>query len=514
MMSGLRRKAVSTSVGPGKRVKKTVNLAWNDENDEIDSDNEAFDDQHGGASSDSEEEETVDAKKVRLAREYLEKIEAQDDESSSSEEEEEESSEYDRVGRKLQRDRLKRQGMYERTVAKTVANDIALMQKDIYVQAPATAQEEAKEWVASGNVKYLRGHDLTPTCVALQANGERALSGSKDNSVILWDVENCKRITNVCNQWKSTDMEDPRGNGEVLSIACSDDGRYAAIGRRDATVSIFDVRLSGKKQSTSLVTLFKGHKGPVTSLSFRTQSLQLFSGSEDRCIRHYNLEQMAYIETLYGHQAAVTDIDCHLKERPISVSMDRTARAWKLAEDTHLIYRGSSKVSWADCVSLVKDDWFVTGHQDGNLCLWMTEKKKAVETVGFAHGQNGAVARGIHSICGFKGSDLVATGSNDGYLRLWKTLTGSTKEDRGIEALSRVPLHGFINDIAIGPKARFCVAAVGQEPRLGRWDRVSKAKNRFGIIQLRCDESESDEDDSSQDEGSSGGGKEHSDESD
>lgn len=135
---------------------------------------------------------------------------------------------------------------------------------------------------------------------------------------------------------------------------------------------------------------------------------------------HYNLEQMAYIETLYGHQAAVTDIDCHLKERPISVSMDRTARAWKLAEDTHLIYRGSSKVSWADCISLVKDDWFVTGHQDGNLCLWMTEKKKAVETVGFAHGQNGAVARGIHSICGFKGSDLVATGSNDGYLRLWK----------------------------------------------------------------------------------------------
>jgi hypothetical protein len=93
-------------------------------------------------------------------------------------------------------------------------------------------------------------------------------------------------------------------------------------------------------------------------------------------------------------------------------------------------------------------------------------------------------------------------------------LTGSTKEDRGIEALSRVPLHGFINDIAIGPKARFCVAAVGQEPRLGRWDRVSKAKNRFGIIQLRCDESESDEDDSSQDKGSSGGGKEHSDESD
>ena len=46
-------------------------------------------------------------------------------------------------------------------------------------------------------------------------------------------------------------------------------------------------------------------------------------------------------------------------------------------------------------------------------------------------------------------------------------------------------MDGFINDVAIGPRARFCVAAVGQEPRLGRWDRVPSAKNRFAIIPLR-----------------------------
>jgi ribosomal RNA-processing protein 9 len=222
---------------------------------------------------------------VRLARQYLEKIEA-DEESSSSDEEEVDV--RDRVGIKLQRDRLKKQGMLERAVAKNVERDVASMQRDMVVQpsdSSEMAENEAKAWIASGRIKYLRGHDLTPTCVALQANGERALSGSKDNSVILWDVENCKRITNVCDQWKTTKMEDPRGNGEALSIACSDDGRYAAVGRRDATVNIFDIRLSGKKQNASLVTSFKGHKGPVTSLAFRTQSLQLFSGSQDRCIR-------------------------------------------------------------------------------------------------------------------------------------------------------------------------------------------------------------------------------------
>ena len=36
----------------------------------------------------------------------------------------------------------------------------------------------------------------------------------------------------------------------------------------------------------------------------------------------------------------------------------------------------------------------------------------------------------------------------------------------------------------MGPGGKFCVAAVGQEHRLGRWDRVPRAKNRFAIIQL------------------------------
>jgi ribosomal RNA-processing protein 9 len=136
--------------------------------------------------------------------------------------------------------------------------------------------------------------------------------------------------------------------------------------------------------------------------------------------RHYNLNEMMYVETLYGHQAGVTDIDCHRKERPISVGRDRTARAWKLAEDTHLIYRGGSKISSADCVTCIKDDWCLTGHDDGHLGLWMTEKKKAVATIDAAHGFLGPVGRGIESVGSLRGSDLAITGSSDGYLRLWK----------------------------------------------------------------------------------------------
>lgn len=61
----------------------------------------------------------------------------------------------------------------------------------------------------------------------------------------------------------------------------------------------------------------------------------------------------------------------------------------------------------------------------------------------------------------------------------------STGEGAGISPLESIPVHGHINDVAVGPEGRFCVAAVGQEPRLGRWDRVARAKNRFAIIRLR-----------------------------
>jgi len=72
--------------------------------------------------------------------------------------------------------------------------------------------------------------------------------------------------------------------------------------------------------------------------------------------------------------------------------------------------------------------------------------------------------------------------------RLKKVMMGPTLDSRGLEPLNQIPLVGFVNGLAIGPKARFAVVAVGQEPRLGRWNRIAKVKNRFGIVRLRVED--------------------------
>lgn len=43
---------------------------------------------------------------------------------------------------------------------------------------------------------------------------------------------------------------------------------------------------------------------------------------------------------------------------------------------------------------------------------------------------------------------------------------------------------GFVNAMAFAPSGKFLVAGIGQDHRLGRWQRIKKAKNGVRIILL------------------------------
>ena len=49
----------------------------------------------------------------------------------------------------------------------------------------------------------------------------------------------------------------------------------------------------------------------------------------------FSLDELAYVETLFGHQDEIVDIDALAQERCVSVgARDRTARLWKVVEET------------------------------------------------------------------------------------------------------------------------------------------------------------------------------------
>jgi len=167
---------------------------------------------------------------------------------------------------------------------------------------------------------FHRGHNKAPTCVTLSHDEKSAWTGSKDCTIIRWDVETGQRVSKYAGGHVSrADKKRDGGRSihaaghshEVLAIACTTDGKYVASAGRDATIRLWDVR------SNELIDTFKGHRDIVSTLTFQDYTHTLYSGSHDRTLKIWNMTERMYVDTLFGHQAEVTSIDCLRKERVV-----------------------------------------------------------------------------------------------------------------------------------------------------------------------------------------------------
>jgi ribosomal RNA-processing protein 9 len=198
-----------------------------------------------------------------------------------------------------------------------------------------------------------------------------------------------------------------------------------------------------------------------------------------------------------------------------------------VVEETQLVFRGggssskkSSKQSAPvlegsmDRVAMIDEELFITGGDNGSLSLWSINKKKPIFTLPVAHGREpaptdderfeganpepGVIARDqprwITALRTVPYSDVVLSGSWDGWIRAWKVSADKKK----LEEVGAIASHGkdgqelirgIINDIALyerGERAKdglSIVVAVGKEHRLGRWKR-EKGKNGLIVLEV------------------------------
>lgn len=461
MMSSLSgRKRKSQAVGRKRTVKQAENgedkgpkKAGSKLNEEIssDSETESFTEEKRKKKQDEDEEieETAQEKKLRLAKLYLEQLRQHEEENA-----EQDAFQNDLIAGRLEEQVLEQKGKLQRLVAK---NYLPPDEKDIHV---------------------LRGHKLPVTCLVISPDDKHIFSASKDFNIIKWDVTSGKRIHTIEGKRKGAEERYIGHAAHILCMAISSDNKYLASGDQGNLILIWEAA------TCKHLYKFTGHRSAVSGLSFRKGTHQLYSASHDRSVKVWNVSENAYVETLFGHQDVITGLDSLSRERCVtSGGRDGSIRIWKITEESQLVFLGHE--GSIDCVQLINEEHMVSGADDGSVALWGVAKKKPLALVKLAHGIHGDEGLEqpywICSVAALLNSDIVATGSHDSKVRLWKCGEGF----RSLEPLFEIPLTGFINSLKFSTSGDFLVAGVGQEHRLGRWWRIKEAKNGIYVIPLK-----------------------------
>ncbi|KNC49414.1 U3 small nucleolar RNA-interacting protein 2 [Thecamonas trahens ATCC 50062] len=450
-------------------------------------------------SDDLEKLETPAQKRARLARQYIEAMAGSDDDDGSGSGSGDDGSgsrggrRHEAVGDKLYEAALRASHRYRQEVADTLGSGGL-------PDGRAVSASHGK-------------HRLPVTAVAVAADESVVYSGSKDGAIVAWDLESDTKWVAVPaarappkgrSLAPPTELGDGHA-GAVLALAVADNPAVLASTGEDGTIRIWDTRAPPRTLLPALSNAPRAHKGPVYGLAFRHATDQLFSGGVDRVVKVWAGSEAAFVESLFGHEAAVHDMDSLVRERAISGSADGSIRVWKVLEQSQLLFRAPGGGSPVERVSLINENNFAVATVDGSLSLFSVHKRRALTVVKHAHGAPpcsqlpespllppGEVTQ--RSTCNWatalesaKFTDVIASGSATGTIKFWKV----GNHCKSLTPVAEVDTPGFVNDLAWARSGKFVVAAVGREHRLGRWWRLpggeGGARNRVSLIRVGID---------------------------
>ncbi|HLK55897.1 MAG TPA: TIR domain-containing protein, partial [Chthonomonadaceae bacterium] len=163
-----------------------------------------------------------------------------------------------------------------------------------------------------GNI--LKGHTNWVRGVALSSDGLRAVSGSYDNTVRVWDLQTGRCIATL------------KGHtGTVYGVALSSDGLRVVSGSYDNTVRVWDL------QTRRCIATLKGHIETVHGIALSSDGHRAVSGSADKTVRVWDLQTGQCTATLEGHTSNVWGVALSSDSlRAVSSSDDNTVRVWDL----------------------------------------------------------------------------------------------------------------------------------------------------------------------------------------
>ena len=235
----------------------------------------------------------------------------------------------------------------------------------------------------------LKGHPHGGVSLAVSPNGQTLASGSANGSIIiwrLWQLGTAELHQGVAPKQK---FQLTGHTNVVASVAISADGLTLASGSRDQTINLWNLQ-TGKLQQTLI-----GHRQRVISVAFSRDRQLLASGSEDRSIKLWQLDSGRELGQLTSHLGAVYAVEISPDSRTlVSSSWDRSIKIWDL-HDREVIKSLTGHGLPCSAVAIAPNGkTLATGSHDATIKLWdlgtgklestLVEHTKAVNAIVFS----------------------------------------------------------------------------------------------------------------------------------
>lgn len=336
------------------------------------------------------------------------------------------------------------------------------------------------------------GHSDLVTSVAFAPDGKSIATGSRDNSVRLWDITTGQptrtfyghsgevralafapkghqlasagddQVVRLWDLEPSLPAATASGHrGPVWSVDFFRDSRRLVTGGADRTARLFDAASGQELRSLT------GHTQPVTSVLTSPDGQTVWTASGDRTIRSWNTASGANVHTLEGHEAAVLSLARNRDGSLIvSAGADRSVRGWEAASGKgRFVWRGHRASVTA--VAVQPDGRSVaSGAADGVVKLW--ELSSGREMLSFKAHEPGGVGA-----LAFTPDGRLVTVGGDKLVKVWDVSTGPPKEP-----LAQLAGHtGPVSGIAIAPDGR-TAASGGADGTVKLWNLANRTEMR------------------------------------
>ncbi|KAF5348899.1 hypothetical protein D9756_009857 [Leucocoprinus leucothites] len=341
---------------------------------------------------------------------------------------------------------------------------LATVYKSRPLESMSSAKNKGKGKAKAQDSTDVQGHTDEILTIALSSDGKYLASGGRDRRLIIWDAETLSLLKI---------FQGPMNHKDTISALSFRHASHTLFTASfDRTIKLYDLTPSILGYTE---TLF-GHQDSILSVSSLSGENCVSVGGRDKTARYWKIVEESQLVFRGGGRSRVREI-LEGGLRADDIDAEREEEEGKKEKKGEGYVEGS-----LECIAMIDESTFVTGGDSGyaptsshfanltshtrishsSISLWSTTKKKPVFTQPLAHGLHSVhsstegliqTPRWITALTALPYSDLFASGSWEGQIRLWKL----DPKLKSFSLLGNVSIPGVVNSLQLvsPPKSFF-----------------------------------------------------------